>query len=394
MKTELKPGIYWVGAIDWDLRDFHGYTTPRGTTYNAYLIVDEKIALVDTVKEPFAEELLSRIGEIVDPGKIDYLIVNHLERDHFGSFAHVLQVAKNARVYASQRGAKGIADLYGERWPVTALQSGSTLKLGKKTLRFVETPMLHWPDSMMTYVEEDRVLLSSDAFGQHVATSERFDREASFDALKDAKTYYANILMPFSPLIQSLLGRLPELKLSPEIIAPDHGLIWTDPGRIVKAYGEWARFEARPKVVVAYDTMWGSTERMAHLLADGVMDEGGVEVKFYNIRKTPQSEIISEIQDAKAILIGSATLNNGIFPTVGGFVYYLKGLRPRNKIALGFGSFGWMGGAVKEVTARLKETDLEVLEGLEIRYPATPAQEAQCRELGKTIAKKVKGGSK
>ncbi len=392
MKTEIKSGIYWVGAIDWDLRDFHGYTTPKGTTYNAYLIVDDKIALIDTVKEQFGDELLSRVAEIVDPAKIDYLIVNHLERDHFGSFARVLEVAKNAQVYSGERGTKGITDIYGDRWPVTTVKTNSTLKLGKKTLRFVETPMLHWPDSMMTYVEEDKVLFSSDAFGQHVASSERFDRDLSYDVLNDAKTYYANILMPFGTLVQSLLAKVPELKLSPEIIAPDHGVAWTDPGKIISAYGRWSGFEAKPKVVIAYDTMWGSTEKMAHILADGVMDEGGVEVKFFNIRKTPQSEIVNEIQDAKAILIGSATLNNGIFPTVGGFLYYLKGLRPQNKIAMGFGSFGWMGGAVKEVTARLKDMQLEVLDGMEIKYPTTKAQEDQCREMGRTIAKKVKGG--
>ena len=392
MKTEIRPGIYWVGAIDWDLRDFHGYTTPKGSTYNAYLIVDEKVALVDTVKEPFRDELLARISEIVDPEKIDYLIVNHLERDHFGSFAGVMEVAKKAQVYSGTMGRKGIADVYGERWPVTAVKTGSTLSLGKKTLRFVETPMMHWPDSMMTYVEEDKVLLSSDAFGQHVASSERFDRDASFDPVAEAKTYYANILMPFSHLIQSLLSKVPELNLQPEIIAPDHGIIWTDPGKIIEAYGRWSKFEARLKVVIAYDTMWGSTEKMARLLAEGVMDEGGVEVKFFNIRKSMNSEIISEIQDAKAVLLGSATLNNGIFPPVGGFLYYLKGLRPQRKIAMGFGSFGWMGGAVKEITARLKETDMEVLDGLEIRYPATKAQVEQCRETGRMIARKVKGG--
>ncbi|HMK48208.1 MAG TPA: FprA family A-type flavoprotein [Methanocella sp.] len=392
MKTELKPGIYWVGAIDWDLRDFHGYITPKGTTYNAYLIVDEKIALVDTVKEQFKDELLDRVSEIVDPAKIDYLIVNHLERDHFGSFSGVMEVLKNAQVYAGERGRNGIRDIYGDRWTINGVKTGSTLKLGKKTLRFIETPMLHWPDSMMTYVEEDKVLISSDAFGQHVASSERFDHEAGWDLLDDAKTYYANILMPFGNLIQGLLAKVPELKLAPEVIAPDHGLIWTNPGIIIDAYNRWSRLETKPKVVIAYDTMWGSTEKMAHILAAGLIDEGGVEVKFYNIRKSPSSEIVNEILDSKAILIGSSTLNNGIFPSVGGFMYYLKGLKPKHKIAVGFGSYGWMGGAVKEITARLKDMELEVMEGLDLKYPLTRAQEAQCRELGRAIARKVKGG--
>ncbi|OPY30378.1 MAG: Type A flavoprotein FprA [Methanocella sp. PtaU1.Bin125] len=388
---EVSKGIYWVGAIDWEIRDFHGYATPKGTTYNAYLIVDEKVALVDTVKEPFRDELLSRVGEIVDPAKIDYVIVNHLERDHFGSFAQVMDVAKNAKVYASGRGKKGIEEVYGERWDVTAVKTGDTLGLGKRTLRFVETPMLHWPDSMFTYVEPDRVLISSDAFGQHVAGSQRFDREADPHALmEDAKTYYANILMPFGTLIQGLLAKVPSLNLAPEIIAPDHGLIWTKPGTIIDAYGRWSKFEARDKVVIAYDTMWESTGKMAHLIARGAID-GGVEVKLFHLRKSPYSEAVTEIQDAKAFIIGSPTLNNGLFPTVGGFLYYLKGLKPKHKIATAFGSYGWMGGAVKEIVARLKEMELELAEpALDLRYPVTKQQEQECIEFGRKIAKQVK----
>jgi flavorubredoxin len=391
---EVSKGLYWVGAIDWEIRDFHGYATPKGTTYNAYLIVDEKIALVDTVKEPFREELLARVAEIVDPAKIDYVIVNHLERDHFGSFAQVMEAAKNAKVYASERGKKGIADVYGDRWAVTAVRTNDRLDLGTKTLRFVEIPMLHWPDSMVTYVEPDNVLLSSDAFGQHVACSQRFDREVDRHALlEDAKTYYANILMPFSSLVQGLLAKVPSLRLAPKIIAPDHGLIWTDPGTIIDAYGRWSKFEAKDKIVIVYDTMWESTEKMAHLIAKGAMDEGGVEVKVFHLRKSPNSEAINEIQDAKALLVGSSTLNLGLFPTVGGFLYYLKGLKPKNKIASAFGSYGWAGGATKEIMARLKDMELELVEpALDFKYPVTKAQENECVEFGRRIAKRVKGG--
>ncbi len=393
---EVSKGIYWVGAIDWEIRDFHGYATPKGTTYNAYLIVDEKIALVDTVKEPFRDELLSRVSEIVDPAKIDYMIVNHLERDHFGSFAQVMEVAKNAKVYASERGKKGITDVYGDRWGITAVKTNDTLKLGGKTLRFIDTPMLHWPDSMFTYVEENKVLLSSDAFGQHIACSQRFDREADQHVLlEDAKTYYANILMPFGTLIQSLLAKVPSLNLAPEIIAPDHGLIWTKPGTIIDAYSRWSKFEAKDKIVIAYDTMWESTEKMAHLIARGAIDEGGVEVKLFHLRKSPYSEAITEIQDAKAVIIGSPTLNNGLFPTVGGFLYYLKGLKPKNKIATAFGSYGWMGGAVKEIMARYKDMELELIEpALDLKYPVTKQQESECIEFGRKIAKRVKEAKK
>jgi flavorubredoxin len=393
---EVKKGIYWVGAIDWEIRDFHGYATPKGTSYNAYLIVDEKVALVDTVKEQFSDELLARVREIVDPSKIDYVVVNHLERDHFGSFARVMDAAKDAKVYASERGKKGIADVYGDRWAVTGVKTNDTLGLGGKTLRFIETPMLHWPDSMFTYVEPDRVLISSDAFGQHVAGSQRFDREVDGNILlEDAKTYYANILMPFGTLIQSLLAKVPSLNLAPEVIAPDHGLIWTRPGTIIDAYDRWSKFEAKDKILIAYDTMWESTEKMAHLIARGAIDEGGVEVKLFHLRKSPYSEAINEIQDAKAIIIGSPTLNNGLFPTVGGFLYYLKGLRPKNKIATAFGSYGWMGGAVKEIMARLKDMELELLEPVpDLKYPATKQQEQECVEFGHKIAKRVKEAKK
>jgi anaerobic nitric oxide reductase flavorubredoxin len=391
---EVSKGLYWVGAIDWEIRDFHGYATPKGTTYNAYLIVDEKIALVDTVKEQFRDELLARVREIVDPAKIDYMIVNHLERDHFGSFAQVMEVAKNAKVYASERGRKGIIEKYGDRWDITGAKTNDTLKLGEKTLRFIDTPMLHWPDSMFTYVEPDNVLLSSDAFGQHVASSQRFDREVDrHELLDDAKTYYANILMPFGQLVQSLLAKVPSLNLAPKAIAPDHGLIWTEPGTIVDAYGRWSKFESKDKVVIVYDTMWESTEKMAHLIARGIMDEGGVVVKVFNLRKSPNSEAINEIQDGKALLVGSSTLNNGLFPTVGGFLYYLKGLKPKNKLASAFGSYGWAGGAVKEIMARLKEIDLEMVEpALDFKYPTTEQQEKECVEFGRRIAKLVKGG--
>lgn len=390
MNHKIKEGIYWVGAIDWDLRDFHGYDTPKGTSYNAYLIVDEKVALIDTVRQGFSHELLSNISGIVDPSKIDYLIVNHLERDHSGSISDVMSSAPKAKVLCSERGRKGLVDWYGEPWPITAVRTNSTLSLGKKTLRFIETPMVHWPDSMFTYAEEDRVLFSSDAFGQHIASSERFDDEMPYDVTPDARTYYANIIMPMSMLVEKLLGRAGELRLDPEIIAPDHGLMWRQPSKILTAYGKWSRFEHGPKVVIAYDTMWGTTEKMARLIADGAMREG-VEVKLYNVKKSPISDIVSDIQDAGCLVIGSSTLNNGMLRTVGGLMTYLKGLKPKNKIAAGFGSYGWAGGAVKEITERLKEIGLDTIEpGLENRFTLTKEDESECTDLGRRLAKRIK----
>jgi flavorubredoxin len=388
MSCELKKGIYWVGVIDWDIRDFHGYATPKGTTYNAYLIVDEKIALVDAVKMGFHEELLRRVSEIVDPSKINYMIVNHLEKDHSGAIEDVMAALKNAEVIASERGKKGLDEWYGGKWKLRAVKTGETLSLGSKTLKFIEIPMLHWPDSMMTYLVEDKVLLSNDAFGQHIASSQRFDSDMPYDILDDAKTYYANILMPFSTLILKLVEKVPDLKLEPEMIAPSHGLIWKSPGKIVGAYVKWSKFEPIKKIVIAYDTMWGTTDKMAHLIAYGAIQEG-VEVKVYNIRKTHISEVVNEIQDARAVLIGSPTLNNGMFTTIGGLLTYLKGLKPKNKIAAGFGGFGWAGGAVKEITESLKAMGLEVEPGLEIKYVMKKYQENDCIEYGRNIAKKV-----
>jgi len=389
-KVSLTKGLYWVGAIDWNIRSFHGYITPRGTTYNAYLIVDEKIALVDTVKAPFFNEMLERIQEIVKPEEIDYVISNHVEIDHSGSLPMTMKLAKNAELIATEKGKSGLTKYYKTNWRFTTTKERSELDLGKKKLKFIETPMLHWPDSMVTYVEGDSILLSSDAFGQHLATSQRFDDQADMDiVMQEAAKYYANIVMPFGTVVQNVLGKLQNLKIN--TIAPAHGVIWrTNPKRIVEAYGKWARGESENKVVIVYDTMWGSTEIIAKALLDAISTED-VEVGWFNLSKTDDSEVVTQVLDAKALLIGSPTLNNGMFPTVARFLAYLKGLRPKEKIGACFGSYGWGGGAVKAMEEELRRTGVEVIESkLDFRFVPDEEELRKAKEFGKMIAQRIK----
>jgi len=386
----LTKGLYWVGAIDWNIRSFHGYITPRGTTYNAYLIVDEKIALVDTVKAPFFNEMLERIQEIVKPEEIDYVISNHVEIDHSGSLPMTMKLAKNAELIATEKGKSGLTKYYKTNWRFTTTKERSELDLGKKKLKFIETPMLHWPDSMVTYVEGDSILLSSDAFGQHLATSQRFDDQADMDiVMQEAAKYYANIVMPFGTVVQNVLGKLQNLKIN--TIAPAHGVIWrTNPKRIVEAYGKWARGESENKVVIVYDTMWGSTEIIAKTLQEAISSEN-VEVAWFNLSKTDDSEVVTQVLDAKALLIGSPTLNNGMFPTVARFLAYLKGLRPKEKIGACFGSYGWGGGAVKAMEEELRRTGVEVIESkLDFRFVPDEEELRKAKEFGKMIAQRIK----
>ncbi len=395
MTDEVEPlalaqGVYWVGVIDWNLRDFHGYVTPKGTTYNAYLIVDDKITLVDTVKAEFSAEMLKRISQIVDPAKIDHVIVNHVEMDHSGSLPAIMTAAPDATIYCSKNGKDGLYLHYKadgcEDWAIEVVKTGSELSLGSKTLMFIEATMLHWPDSMHTYIKEDKILLSSDAFGQHIATSKPFDDEVG-DVMAEAAEYYANILMPFGRVILKYIDTVKELGIDINMIAPGHGIIWRqDPAKIIEAYGRWARGETTKKVLIIYDTMWGSTHTMAKSILDGIK-AAGVEVKLINIRKIDLSGIITEILEAPVIMVGSPTLNNGIFPSVGELLTHLKGLRPKGKQAVAFGSYGWGGGAVKAMEKELEMAGFELIEpGLQIRYRPDEKGIAACRQLGERIA--------
>ncbi len=392
MTEVLADGVYWVGVVDWNLRDFHGYTTPRGGTYNSYLIIDEKIALVDTVKHAFANEMLENIKEIIDPSKIDYVITNHIEVDHSGSLPEIMELAPNAQVIATEKGKEGLLRYYKKNWNLRTVKTGDELKLGKKTLTFITAPMLHWPDSMATYIREDKILLSNDLFGQHLASSFRFDEELfSIEeediVMDEAAKYYANIFMQFGALILKKLEELNSYEI--KMIAPSHGIVWKKPERIISAYTNWAKGIAKKKVLVIYDTMWESTEIMAREIMRGISDSG-VEAFLFHLRKNEASEIVKHVLDAKAILIGTPTLHNDLFPTVSGFLTYLMGFKPMNKIWATFGSFGWAAGGVKAVNERLKTSGYEVVESLEVRFRPDEQDLAKCYALGKKIASLVK----
>jgi flavorubredoxin len=392
--VELKKGIYWVGVVDWNLRDFHGYKTPNGTTYNAYLVVDEKIALIDTVKKQFKDELVRNVSSLVDLDKIDYLVVNHVEMDHSGSFPDVAALLPNAKIVATPEGKEELAKHHGDAAEVGTVDNGDTISLGSKTLTFIKTPMLHWPDSMMTYIPEDKVLFSSDGFGQHYASSLRFSDEVDETTLRDAAgDYYANILWLYSPLITRLLSSVADMGLDIDIIAPDHGFIWR--GNLDKAlswYGEWSSgSSASDKVIIAYETMWNSTERMAKAIAEALA-ESGLEVRLMRLRDTENSFVLAELLDAKALLVGTPTLNNGMFPSIGGLLTYLRGLRPKKKVGAVFGSYGWGGGGCSAAEELLGQSGIDVvMPAMELKWVPTESELAACAEWAREFATKVKG---
>ena len=391
--VEVKDGINWVGAIDWHVRDFHGYSTYKGTTYNSFLVLDEKVTLFDTVKKGFKGDLLHNIYKVIDPSKIDYIVVNHVEPDHSGSLPEIIEAVKPEKVFCSAMGKKALLNHYHkEDWPLEVVGTGHELSLGKRTVHFLETRMLHWPDSMFSYLKEDAILISSDAFGQHWATSERYNDEVDLhELMRHAAKYYANILLPYSNLIQKLITDVQAMDLKIDMILPDHGLMWRDnPLQIVSAYAEWSQQVPKQKALIVYDTMWHSTETMAKAISDGLI-ENGISTQLMDLSVTHRSDVITEVLDAKAVIVGSSTLNNNMLPRMADFLTYMKGLRPANKIGAAFGSYGWSGEAVKNMTKQLEEMKIELVHpGIRSLY--VPAHDilGQCVDMGREIAKAIK----
>ena len=383
--------VYWVGAIDWEIDDFHGYATGRGSTYNAYLVLDETVTLIDTVKAPFVREMLARVASVVDPAKIDLIISNHSEMDHSGGLPQVVKAVKPKTLIASTMGQKALGRHFNLDCDVTPVKDGETVSIGKREFTFIETRMLHWPDSMFTYSASDKLLFSQDAFGMHLASSERFADQIDAATLdEEAARYYANILLPFSPLVLKLLEKVTAAGLAFDIIAPDHGPIYRkDLDWIVGRYAKWAEQKPTMKAVVVYDTMWHSTDRMAKAVAEG-LTAGGASVKVMSLHTRHRSDAVTELLDAGALVVGSPTLNNQMFPSVADFLVYLKGLKPKNLVGAAFGSFGWSGEAPK-----LIQNELEAMKVLVAADPVTcnyvPKETdlAACRALGETVAKKL-----
>ncbi len=395
--VELKPDIFWVGAVDWAVRDFHGYVTPNGTTYNNYLLLDKQITLIDTVKNDFSQVTINNIKNLTDPSTIMNLVINHIEPDHASSIDKIMELTPNATVYISDKGKKGLDRHFDtSKWRFRIVKTGDILNTGKYNLLFLETPMLHWPDSMMTYIKEANLLISQDAFGQHMATSSRFDDEfiesASPSELEDSVVdYYANILMPFGQLIKTKIAEVQKLGLDIEMIAPDHGAIWrSDPAGIIQKYLDMANGKSSLRVAIIYDTMWHSTERMTIPLTQGIKDEG-LDCKVIKLRTTPTSVAIKEFWKSRGCLVGSPTLNNILYPSIAEFLNHLRGLRPKNRITGAFGSYGWGGGAVRDAYNEFKQMKLEVFEpGIEVQYKPSLEDEKKCYEFAREFSKKVK----
>ena len=394
MITKIADKIYWVGVIDWGIRKFHGHelSVHRGTTYNSYLIVDQKIALVDTVWGPFSEELIANISQIIPPSKINYVIANHAEVDHSGALPAIMQYCPDATVVVSRNGAESIPGHYHSNWKIKSVNSGDTISLGTINLRFIEAPLLHWPDSMFTYAEGPNVLMPNDAFGQHYATAFRFNDEVNNEELyAEALKYYVNILTPFSERVSRKISELISMNIPVEMIAPSHGVIWRkDPLLIVKKYQEWAEQKPEKSAVVLYDTMWEATRKMAVAISDGIA-EGNVPARVFHMAVADRNDVLVEIFKAKAIIIGCPTFNRGLLPSITPVLEDCKGLRFKNKISAAFGSFGWSGESVKIIEEYLEKCGFKiVIPGLKVKWQPRSEDIVLCRNMGKTIALEIK----
>lgn len=372
---KLREGIYWVGATDWSVRNFHGYSTERGSTYNAYLLVSDKIALIDTVKPGFSEEMLSRIRSVVDPSKIDFVVSNHAEPDHSGALREIAEIAPNAEIYTVAGSGKKALSLYYGELPLKEIRTGDKLNLGKLSLSFVQTPMVHWPDNMVSYCEEEKILFSNDAFGQHFASSGILDVENdAAEIAYQAKKYYANIVNPYTAQVEKALAALAGLDIG--LIAPSHGVLWTNPGTAIELYRSFIGAR-REKAVVVFDSMWHSTERMAEAVAE-TFREAGLDTKVCDLKVWHNSDILTELLDAKILAVGSPCLNSNIMPTVSAFLCYLKGLKYDPKRTVVFGSYGWNPAYLGEIE--------QTLAGMKY-VPLLPAFKNQFRPDDAAIAK-------
>jgi flavorubredoxin len=387
-------GIHWVGAVDWNLRDFHGFETPNGTTYNAYLVVgDDKVALVDTVKTPFVPELLERVAEVVPPESVDYIVVNHVEPDHNSGLREVMRAMPKAEVVASVGGVKGIEGYHGADLKVRPVGAEDTIDLGGKTLKFVPMPMVHWPDSMFTYCPEVGTLMPNDAFGQHLASSERFADEVGLDfAIEELEVYYANILTPVATAVGKAIAKVIDAGWVCDVIAPSHGVVWRNE-TIPAAMGAYERFiagETTNKIVIAYSTMWGSTDVLAREIADGAT-EAGSEVMLFDLETAQFGHITRHLMDARALLVGSPTLHRGMLHRTAALLQYVWGIRPKGKLGGAFGSLGWSGGSTKQITEKLVETGFEMpVEPLTCQYKPSAEDIAKARSWGAQFAELVR----
>ena len=369
--VEITKDIYWVGYFETNVQNFYGYLTQLGTTYNAYLIIDEKITLVDTVKDTHTDDMISRISDIIDPSKIDYIVCNHVEPDHSGSMPAILKYCPNATVITCASGEKGLEQHYRGNWKYHIVKSGDVVSIGKRTFNFVLTPMVHWPDNMISFMPEEKILFSNDSFGQHYATSARFDDEVSKDeALFEAKKYFANIVLPYSNQVKKELATAQNFDI--KLICTSHGVIWRSYiADILKLYHDWSHNVTKKKVVIAYDTMWKSTEKMAYALYEA-FEEKGYEIAFRNLQVSHESDVMTDVIEAEYICVGSPTLNSEIMANVAGFLTYMRGLAPREgRKAIAFGSYGWNGKSIIHIEQFLKDCNYDIVASFNQQYRPT-----------------------
>lgn len=393
MRINVKNNVYWVGKTDWELRKFHGdeYSTHRGSTYNSYLIKEEKVALVETVWAPYSKEFVTNLANEIDLKKIEYVIANHAEIDHSGALPELMQHIPEVPIYCTKNGVKSLKGHYHQDWNFNVVKTGDRLSLGEKELIFVEAPMLHWPDTMFCYLTQDNILFSNDAFGQHYATEYMFnDLVDQSELFEECLKYYANILTPFSPLVVKKIKEVLSFNLPFDIICTSHGIIWrAKPEQIVEKYLEWANDYQENQITIIYDTMWNGTRVMAEQIAGGIIDaDKEVNVKLFNLAKSDKNDVITEIFKSKAILVGSPTINRGILVSVAGILEEIKGLKFKNKKAAAFGCYGWSGESVKIISGILEESGFDVIdEGLKVMWNPDDASITKCAEFGKQIAR-------
>ena len=392
---EIKKNVYWTGKVDWEIREFHGseYSTHRGTTYNSYLIRGEKTALIDTVWSPFGVEFVKNLQKHISLEEIDYVIAQHAEIDHSGGLAELMKHIPDTPIYCTNNGVKSLGGHFHKDWHFVPVKTGEKLDLGNKELMFIEAPMLHWPDSMFSYLSGDNILFSNDAFGQHLATELLYnDLVDQAELFQECIKYYANILTPFSPLVEKKIEEFKGLGVPVDMICPSHGVIWRDePLQIVGKYAEWAKSYRENQITIVYDTMWNGTGTMAEAIAQGFMsaDDKAV-VKLYNIARSDKNDVVAEVFKSKAILVGSPTINRGILSAVAGFLEEIRGLKFKNKKAAAFGTYGWSGESAGMIAKGLEEAGFELMES-ELKSLWAPNENAlkECFDFGKRIAEKI-----
>lgn len=394
MKKKMKNNVSWVGKVDWELETFHGneFSTHNGSTYNSYLIEEEKTVLIDTVWSPFAQEFVENLAREIDLDKIDYIVANHGENDHSGALPALMKHIPDTPIYCTANAVKSLKGQYHQDWDFRVVKTGDTLDIGNgKQLVFVEMMMLHWPDSMATYLTRDNILFSNDAFGQHLATEKLYnDLVDQCDLFEEAIKYYANILTPFSPILKKKLDEVLSLNLDIDLIATSHGVIWRDnPLQIIEKYSDWASDYQEDQITIIYDTMWNGTKLLAEKIAEGIgLEDEKVVVKVFNLTKSDENDIITEVFKSKTILMGSPTISNSILHSVAGFIHLAKELKFKDKKAAAFGCYGWSGESVKVMNGLLEDAGFEVVdEGFRNHWnPDVDAQKAAI-EFGKKIAR-------